>query len=121
MKNYYGELRGCLESQFYADNFEHIYSVSYEAAGAVDRPLFFVLLWSIFHSLDERWRQRPFHVTVARQMEQQLRPPILAYLDAAARPMPMEEELNLLNRIAAAFRGWQEIEAQILYGDRPGR
>ena len=121
MNSYYTELRACLESQFYADNFAHIAQISFEAAGAADRPLPFMLLWSIFFTLEARWRDRRMDDTVARQMEHHLRAPILDYVSAAEKGINSDEELRLLNRISAAYRSWLAVQMQILYGDWANR
>jgi hypothetical protein len=116
MSNYYNTLRDCLGQGFFADNFERIYQISFDEAGLSDRPLFPLLIWSIFYSLDYRWRPRPLQDAVARQMENALIPSILAYLDAVQTDMAPEEELLRLNQISAAYRGWLNIQAQILWG-----
>ena len=115
-KNYYHELRSLLDRGFYTDNFEEITKISFEAAGAVDQPLFSSLMWLIFSRLDSTWSDRPFEVATSTRMEQILRPPIYAYLDAAETGATPEEELALLNEISSTYRDWRRIERELIYG-----
>jgi hypothetical protein len=73
-------------------------------------------MWALFRNLDERWRERPLAVSVSNQMEHVLYPPIVAYLDAMDAGLTPDEEIQHLNRIAAAYHSWQEIQAILIYG-----
>src|SRR5688572_25624088 len=65
MNQFDSELMAFLELGFYADNFADLTNVSLKAAGSTDRPLFYVLVWSIFRHLDIRWSERPLTETTS--------------------------------------------------------
>jgi hypothetical protein len=116
MINYYDRLKSCLERGFYADNFAEIYGIAFEAAGLLSRPLGFYLIWSIFRSLDDWWRDRPLTETTSELMEHALIPPVTDYLVAAASGISPEVELEHLNAIAAAYRAWIDVQEDIPRG-----
>jgi hypothetical protein len=109
-------MRLLLEGEFYADRFEEIYRVAWEAAGEIPRPLGFHLIWSIFRDLDHYWRERPLTEQTAKRLEDYLRAPIIDYLDALPMGLSPELEMEYLNSLARLYREWLLIQRDIPRG-----
>ncbi len=106
MNDYLSRLRSCLEREFYANNFAEIASIALKAAGNVDRPLFFYVVWGIFQRLADYWTGRRLDDEAGKHLEALLKPPIISYLDGVESGLSPELEVEYLNAIARAHLVW---------------
>jgi hypothetical protein len=113
MRHFYTELQRLLEREFYADNFAEIARLAREAAGSMDRPLPFFVLWTVFSLLERDWRERPLRVEVSDRMKRHLSPAIARYLEGAVSGLSPETEAEYLNEIVARFLSWLQIQQDI--------
>jgi len=113
MKNFENALRDLIQRGLYADNFGAIADLAREAAVSVDRPLPFLVLWCVFDTLHDAWRERPLRVEVAEQMAELLVPPVDSYLTASQSGVSPELEAEHLNEIARRFLAWLQVQRDL--------
>ncbi len=116
MTPYLSDIARHLQKEFYADNFRDIAALAREAAESANHPLPFFVIWSIFNTLDFRWRERPLTDDTAKRMERHLLPSLQSYLSAARGGISPELEGQYLDEIVRAFQSWLDIEREIPWG-----
>lgn len=107
------ELKRLLNQPFLTANLDAASILAFESSWNTNHPLGLFVLERVLHILSDHWdvdywRGQAWMTDEAfKDMEARLRPPLLAYLDAAeSGSLTPTEELTLLNAIVSALFRW---------------